>query len=249
MGVFTRQLDFLSERVADGVKVLSLDYALRAAIGQHDYDTELSALRNHGNRIGATRMLLVGLDGSISADTAAPRQRAATPSRFPILLAGRRRERRRHRARDAERASLLDRRRAGARAGADRLHRGLHSGERCAAGKPARDFLGEALGGAGEPRPGRPLDRRRAKAPRTNGHSICRRRRVSRQSEAALRERERQRISHRDGAAEDRGGQRAGCRHHGLSAGRGARRLSLAVRSDGAGADASDCSQRLPARC
>src|ERR1043166_2251818 len=47
MTVFTRQLDFLSERVTDGVHVLSLDYALRAAIAQHDHDTELSALRNH----------------------------------------------------------------------------------------------------------------------------------------------------------------------------------------------------------
>ena len=46
MNVFTRQLDFLSERVTDGVQVLSLDYALRAAIAQHDHDTELSALRS-----------------------------------------------------------------------------------------------------------------------------------------------------------------------------------------------------------
>ena len=51
MGVFTRQLDFLSERVADGVQVLSLDYALRSAIAGHDYGTEISALRNHGRRI------------------------------------------------------------------------------------------------------------------------------------------------------------------------------------------------------
>jgi signal transduction histidine kinase len=51
--------------------VLSLDYALRQAIAQHDHDTELSALRNHGRRIGATRMLLVGLDGAIAADTGA----------------------------------------------------------------------------------------------------------------------------------------------------------------------------------
>ncbi len=69
MGVFTRQLDFLSDRVADGVQVLSLDFALRSAIAQRDYGTELSALRNHGRRIGATRMLIVGLDGRINADT------------------------------------------------------------------------------------------------------------------------------------------------------------------------------------
>src|SRR6185312_8695619 len=70
--VFTRQLNVLSERATEGVEVLSLDYALRQAIAQRDYDTELSALRNHGHRIGATRMMLVGLDGKITADTGAP---------------------------------------------------------------------------------------------------------------------------------------------------------------------------------
>src|ERR1700761_7560482 len=67
--VFLRQLRVLSERVGDDVEVLSLDYALRQAIAQHDYGTELSALRNHGHRVGATRMMLVGLDGLITADT------------------------------------------------------------------------------------------------------------------------------------------------------------------------------------
>jgi signal transduction histidine kinase len=85
MGVFTRQLEFLSERVTDAVKVLSLDYALRSAIAQHDHDTELSALGNHGRRIGATRMMLVGLDGRVSADTASPAEsRGAFP--MPALL-------------------------------------------------------------------------------------------------------------------------------------------------------------------
>jgi hypothetical protein len=70
-GVFMRQLDVLSERATDDVQVLSLDYALRQAIAQNDYSTEMSALRNHGNRVGATRMMLIGLDGVISADTRA----------------------------------------------------------------------------------------------------------------------------------------------------------------------------------
>jgi signal transduction histidine kinase len=81
MGVFQRQLDFLSERVTDGVNVLSLDYALRSAIARSDRGTELSALRNHGNRIGATRMMLVGLDGTISVDTAA---QVHANERFPF---------------------------------------------------------------------------------------------------------------------------------------------------------------------
>ena len=70
--VFLRQLRVLSERVGDDVEVLSLDYALRQAIAQRDYGTELSALRNHGHRVGATRMMLVGMDGAIAADTGAP---------------------------------------------------------------------------------------------------------------------------------------------------------------------------------
>jgi signal transduction histidine kinase len=81
MVVFQRQLDFLSERVTDGVEVLSLDYALRSAIARSDRGTELSALRNHGNRIGATRMILVDLDGNISVDTAAP---AGRREKFPF---------------------------------------------------------------------------------------------------------------------------------------------------------------------
>jgi signal transduction histidine kinase len=68
-GVFMRQLRVLSGRVADDVEVLSLDYALRKAVGEHDEATALSALKNHGNRIGATRMLLLDLDGKITADT------------------------------------------------------------------------------------------------------------------------------------------------------------------------------------
>src|SRR5690348_13350282 len=65
-----RQLDDISSRVADNVQVLALDYALRAAIAQRDQSTVLSALRNHGRRIGAERMLLIGLDGTIRSDTA-----------------------------------------------------------------------------------------------------------------------------------------------------------------------------------
>src|SRR5438445_526316 len=50
---FARQLDDISARVADNVQVLSLDFALRSAIAQHDRATVVSALRNHGRRVGA----------------------------------------------------------------------------------------------------------------------------------------------------------------------------------------------------
>ena len=67
--VFMRQLNVLSERVSDDVQILSLDYALRKAVAENDRNTVLSALKNHGNRIGAGRMLIVGLDGNITIDT------------------------------------------------------------------------------------------------------------------------------------------------------------------------------------
>ncbi len=77
-----RQLDDISNRVADNVQVLSLDYALRSAIAQRDQSTVLSALRNHGRRIGAARMLLIGLDGTIRSDTSNPN--AADSGKFPF---------------------------------------------------------------------------------------------------------------------------------------------------------------------
>ncbi len=69
MDVFTRQMNFLSGRVADGVEVMSLDYGLRSAIAKRDTATQLSAFRSHSHRIGARRMLIVGLDGVITADS------------------------------------------------------------------------------------------------------------------------------------------------------------------------------------
>ncbi len=86
-GVFKRQLDVLSERAMDDVLVLSLDYALRQAIAQNDYATEISVLRNHGNRVGAKRMMLIGLDGIISADTVGASS-AGQEFKFSELIAG-----------------------------------------------------------------------------------------------------------------------------------------------------------------
>jgi len=80
-----KQLDVLGERIGDDVEVLSLDYALRKAVAEHDPETALSALRNHGNRIGAARMLLLELDGKIGADTGG-RFRPGAMFPFPELI-------------------------------------------------------------------------------------------------------------------------------------------------------------------
>src|SRR5205085_7017976 len=66
---FGRQLDDISERVAASVQVLALDFALRSAIAQRDQATLRSALANHGQRVGAARLQLVGVDGKVEADT------------------------------------------------------------------------------------------------------------------------------------------------------------------------------------
>src|SRR5687768_7926983 len=82
---FGRQLDDISDRVAASVQVLALDFALRSAIAQRDQATVQSALRNHGKRVGAARMQLVGTDGRIEADTlAAPSATSVFP--YPDLL-------------------------------------------------------------------------------------------------------------------------------------------------------------------
>ena len=83
--VFMRQLNVLSERVSDDVEILSLDYALRKAVAENDQSTALSALRNHGNRVGATRMSIVALDGAITTDTTSDTAEG-TAFAFPDLL-------------------------------------------------------------------------------------------------------------------------------------------------------------------
>jgi diguanylate cyclase (GGDEF)-like protein len=70
LGLFFRQMNELSQRVADGVRVLSLDYALRQAVAQQNDQTVFSALRNHGRRVGAARMQWITMDGLIAVDTA-----------------------------------------------------------------------------------------------------------------------------------------------------------------------------------
>ncbi|MBV8165667.1 MAG: hypothetical protein JO021_02665, partial [Alphaproteobacteria bacterium] len=77
---FVRQLTNMSDQTAERVRILALDYALRVAIAERDRQTVLSALRNHGRRAGANRMMMVDLDGLIAADT---REDAPPDSAFP----------------------------------------------------------------------------------------------------------------------------------------------------------------------
>lgn len=77
---FVRQLADVSARVAESVNLLALDYALRASFAQRDQATLLSALRNHGRRVGASQMFAIDVEGGVQADTRGDFPRGA---RFP----------------------------------------------------------------------------------------------------------------------------------------------------------------------
>jgi diguanylate cyclase (GGDEF)-like protein len=67
--VFVRLLDQSAQRLVQGARVLSADFAFREAISTGDRETIASVLRNHGDRIDATYMTLIGLDRRVVADT------------------------------------------------------------------------------------------------------------------------------------------------------------------------------------
>ena len=67
--VFRRLLEQNSQQLVEATSVLTYDYGFRQAIATRDHDTILSALRNHGSRINASGMAVIGLDRRIVADT------------------------------------------------------------------------------------------------------------------------------------------------------------------------------------
>jgi diguanylate cyclase (GGDEF)-like protein len=83
--VFDRLLEQDTQRLVQGARLLSADYAFREAIATGDAETITSVLANHGERINADVMMLVGLDQRVIADTLG----AATGKTFafPALIA------------------------------------------------------------------------------------------------------------------------------------------------------------------
>lgn len=67
--IFLRVLDQSAQRLVQGARVLSADFAFREAISTADRETIASVLRNHGERIDAAYMTLIGLDRRVIADT------------------------------------------------------------------------------------------------------------------------------------------------------------------------------------
>jgi len=58
--VFARLIEQRSEQLAQAARVLAADYGFREALLSADRPTIESALDNHGSRIGASVMLLIG---------------------------------------------------------------------------------------------------------------------------------------------------------------------------------------------
>ena len=83
--VFDRLLEQDTQRLLQGARLLSSDYAFREAIATGDADTLGSVLASHGKRIEADLMMLVGLDSRVSADTL--NVATGEPFPFPTLLA------------------------------------------------------------------------------------------------------------------------------------------------------------------
>ncbi|MEN0107278.1 MAG: EAL domain-containing protein, partial [Pseudomonas sp.] len=96
--VFERLLEVRSRQISDAVQVLSSDFGFKDAVASGDTATISSVLANHGKRIAATEVLLLGLDGSITATAADPAPRpgpdafqAGTPFRYASELSEARR--------------------------------------------------------------------------------------------------------------------------------------------------------------
>ncbi|SHN18806.1 diguanylate cyclase (GGDEF) domain-containing protein [Pseudomonas asturiensis] len=69
--VFERLIDLRGKRLRDTVQLLSSDFGFRDAVASSDSSTIRSVLLNHGKRINASDMFLLGMDGTVIASTEA----------------------------------------------------------------------------------------------------------------------------------------------------------------------------------
>jgi diguanylate cyclase (GGDEF)-like protein len=94
--VFDRLLEQSTQRVVQGARLLSSDFAFRDAIATADLPTIESVVANHGRRIDADLMMVVNLEGRVIAST--PDAARNEPFAFGDLLA---------RARASQRAAAI----------------------------------------------------------------------------------------------------------------------------------------------
>ncbi|QQQ49485.1 EAL domain-containing protein [Pseudomonas syringae] len=67
--VFERLIDLRGKRLRDTVQLVAADFGFRDAVASADSSTIRSVLLNHGKRINATDMFLLGMDGVVIAST------------------------------------------------------------------------------------------------------------------------------------------------------------------------------------
>ncbi|MGZ5819656.1 MAG: diguanylate cyclase domain-containing protein, partial [Burkholderiaceae bacterium] len=67
--IFKRLLDQNTQKLTEAARSLTLDFGFRQAVGNNDSTTIASALDNLGERIGASRTMLIGTDRKIRAST------------------------------------------------------------------------------------------------------------------------------------------------------------------------------------
>jgi diguanylate cyclase (GGDEF)-like protein len=79
--ILAQRVDLLSVPL----KVLVKDFTFQEALMKGDQATVISALSNHGRRIQANAVFLIGLDGKVTADTL-PRSMIGQPFPFPSLI-------------------------------------------------------------------------------------------------------------------------------------------------------------------
>jgi diguanylate cyclase (GGDEF)-like protein len=82
--VFEGLLEMRGKRLRDAVQLLSTDFGFRDAVASADSATIRSVLLNHGARINASDMFLLGMDGTVMASTVA---QIPEGSPFPYIQA------------------------------------------------------------------------------------------------------------------------------------------------------------------
>ncbi|UZJ61575.1 EAL domain-containing protein [Pseudomonas sp. KU26590] len=82
--VFEGLLEMRGKRLRDAVQLLSSDFGFRDAVASADSATIRSVLLNHGARINANDMFLLGMDGTVMASTVA---QIPEGSPFPYIQA------------------------------------------------------------------------------------------------------------------------------------------------------------------
>ena len=79
--VLDRILDTRARQLSDSLSLLVRDFPFREAVASADLPTVISVLENHGKRIDADVVVLVSLDGTVTADTVGGRM---VGRRFPF---------------------------------------------------------------------------------------------------------------------------------------------------------------------